>query len=370
MNQPEHNQLDLFEQTVAGFIDDLLRQPVQPSASELLASCVDAFGASVREDIKGAVCLLLSGSTLPRYQRGYLQHLIDDRSLEKAIAGGDDCHDYKAINTGIDTLVAGSIEYRGSKGFQELIDFMGRFREYAPYNNMLVRIQNPSCRFYATAVDWKKRFERHIKEDARPLLILAPMHPVMLVYDVDQTDGKELPESFTEFSKFHGEWDETWLNYLTQNANRYKIRIDYKELGSSLSGFATYASRGSDWKMRIAIHDQLDGPSRFGVLCHELAHIFLGHLGGDKDLWWPSRINLDHHSIEIEAEATAFIVTQQLGLQGSSAAYVSSHLQSSTDLPAGVSLDNLAKVSGKLSQMSKGLVAEPKPKKEKQERKK
>ena len=369
-SNPEQSQLDLFQQPLAAFIEDLLKQPVQPSANELLASCMKAFGASVREDIKGAVAQLLGSDALPSYQKAYLRHLVDDRSLDKAIAGDHDWHGQKAINTGIDGLVASSLRYRGSQEFQEMIDFMGRFRDYAPYNNMLVRIQNPSCRFYATEIDWKNRFERAIKEDARPMLILAPMHPVMLVYDVDQTEGKELPASYTEFSKFHGQWNPSWLENLTQNGNRYKIRIDYKELGSVNAGFATYSSRGTDWKMRIAIHHQLDGASRFGVLCHELAHIFLGHLGGDKDLWWPSRIYLDHHSIEIEAEATAFIVTQQLGLKGSSAAYVSSHLQAGMNLPAGVSLDNIAKVSGKLSQMSKGLAAEPKPRQAKQDRKK
>lgn len=117
--------------------------------------------------------------------------------------------------------------------------------------------------------------------------------------------------------------------------------------------------------MRIVIHEALDAPSRFGVLCHELAHIFLGHLGGDKDLWWHSRMNLDHHSMEIEAEAPAFIVTQQLDLHGFSAVYVSSHLTDEGHIPKGVSLDNIVKVSGKIEQMSKSLIPAPKFKPEK-----
>ena len=57
--------------------------------------------------------------------------------------------------------------------------------------------------------------------------------------------------------------------------------------------------------MRVVVHDALDEPSRFGVLCHELAHILLGHLGGDAHGWWPPRLNLDHDTVEIEAEAVA-----------------------------------------------------------------
>ena len=66
----------------------------------------------------------------------------------------------------------------------------------------------------------------------------------------------------------------------------YRIRIDFKTLSSTNSGFATIA-RGIDGeKMRIAIHAELDPPSRYGVVCHELAHILLGHLGTDGDLLW------------------------------------------------------------------------------------
>ncbi|SEM70966.1 protein of unknown function [Syntrophus gentianae] len=368
-NEPKR-QPSLFEITVVPLIHDVLMRFQQPSANELIDICTKKLGSGIREEIKGAVLQLLNQGSLPNQLRQYLQNLLDDGSLDRAMAGEHDCQDRREIDTGIDQLVAKSIAYRKSDAFSEIITFMGRFRDYAPYNNMLVRVQNPSCGFYATAPDWESRFDRRIKEDARPMLILAPMHPVMLVYDVDQTEGKDLPVSYKDFAKFQGEWDDKSIEKLTENANRHKIRIDYKTLSSSNAGFATYASRDDKWKMRIAIHEELDAPSRFGVLCHELAHILLGHLGGDKDLWWPSRMNLDHHSMEIEAEATAFIVTRQLGLQGSSAVYVSSHLKNGESLPESVSLDNIAKVSGKIGQMSKGIMPEPKPKKNKGEQNK
>ena len=362
----QSQQPSLFQADLEQYVARLLVGGNQPSAEELLQLCVNEFGEWVREDLKEAVLNLLESRALTTQNKAYLRYLIENRTLDKAIAAQQDCHDRRAIETGIDQLVQAGIEYRQSENFRELVNFMAKFRDYAPYNNMLVRIQNPSCGFYATASDWKRRFERTLKEDARPMLILAPMHPVMLVYDVDQTEGKALPEAYDQFAQFEGEWSAKWLDNLTKNALRHKIRVDYKTLGSSNAGFATYARTDSGWKMRVAIHEALDDPSRFGVLCHEIGHILLGHLGGDKDLWWPSRMNLDHHSMEIEAEATAYIVTQQLGLNGSSAAYVSAHLKDGEQLPQGVSLDNIAKVAGKVTQMAKGLMPEPKPKKEKQ----
>jgi hypothetical protein len=104
--------------------------------------------------------------------------------------------------------------------------------------------------------------------------------------------------------------------------------------------------------MRIAIHDQLNGPSQFGILCHELAHILLGHLGTDSDQWWPSRLNLDKRTIEIEAESVAYIVTNHLGLEGSSAAYVSRHLMKGGEVPQSVSLDYVVKIAGHIERMA------------------
>lgn len=113
--------------------------------------------------------------------------------------------------------------------------------------------------------------------------------------------------------------------------------------------------------MRVSIHNGIDELSRFGVLCHELAHIFLGHLGSDQDRWWPSRLNLNHESVEIEAEAVAFTVTQRLGLKGNSDAYISAYLNNEL-IPDGISIDYIAKIAGKIEEMAKGTVAAPRRK--------
>jgi hypothetical protein len=62
--------------------------------------------------------------------------------------------------------------------------------------------------------------------------------------------------------------------------------------------------------------------------------------------------------MEIEAEATSFIVTQRFGLQGSSAEYVSRHLEGE-EIPEGVSLDLIAKTAGLLERMARETVPPP-----------
>ena len=92
-------------------------------------------------------------------------------------------------------------------------------------------------------------------------------------------------------------------------------------------------------------------PSKLGVLCHELAHVLLGHLGTDDDHWWPARSHLGRDAIEIEAEAVAYIVTKRFGIEGTSDAYISRYLTSSDEIPKAVSFDMIAKTAGRIESM-------------------
>ena len=343
-------------QRVASYIKDMLAKARQPSARELAAELDQAIGIEARWDLEAVLASLIDDKDLARAQQAYLRWLLEEEDLLAALRG-ESVPDREAVST-IDGLLQASRNYRKSTDFQEMIGFMGRFRDYAPYNNMLVRIQNPTCTFYATANDWQKQFGRTLIEDARPMLILAPMHPVMLVYDLDQTEGSDLPAELQGFSHFQGEWEPVWLHRLVKNAHRHKIRVDFKRLSSTESGFATLA-HGSGEKMRIVVDEKLSEPSRFGVLCHEMAHILLGHLGSDEDGWWPTRSHLGRSAIEVEAEATAYVVTRHLGLEGKSAAYVSRHLRPNAEVPGGVSFDMIAKVAGRIERMATRL--EPAP---------
>jgi len=309
---------------VGVLIKNILKDGRQPSARELVAELDRMAGIAARWDLESVLTSLLADKDLTHAAREYLKSLLEEEDLAPALRG-ESAPDQKATST-IDALLQESGRYRKSADFREMIDFMARFRNYSPYNNMLVRIQNPSCGFYATANDWHERFERSIKEDARPMLILAPMHPVMLVYDLDQTHGGEVPAELLRFAEFTGKWEPRWAERLVENARRHQIRVDFRTLTSTNAGFATSVDPKSGEKMRIVIHKELPPPSQFGTVCHEIAHILLGHLGSDEDNWWPSRSHLGRNVIEIEAEATAYVITQHLGLKGGSIAYVSRYL--------------------------------------------
>lgn len=356
-------QADLFEKPdslvlVTAFMNEVINSKRRPSARELVLEARAQLGGEAAWQLPSVVASFAHHPDLPRSDRDYCRSLAEAGDLVAALRTTEDFR--PDITSTIDELIGQSKQYRQSPAFKEMISFMARFRDYAPYNNMLVKIQNPGCSFYATARDWQARFNRHLREDARPMLILAPMHPVMLVYDLDQTDGDAIPDELAKFGKFSGDFRDEWLSRSISNAEKYRIQIGLKTLSSTHGGFATLARASTGEKMRVVIHDLLDGPSRFGVLCHELAHIMLGHLGSDWDRWWPARANLNKKSMEIEAEAVAFIVTQRFGLKGSSPEYVSRHLDSG-EIPEGVSLDLIAKTAGLLERMARETMPPPKP---------
>jgi hypothetical protein len=111
--------------------------------------------------------------------------------------------------------------------------------------------------------------------------------------------------------------------------------------------------------MRIVIHAERDGPSRFGVLCHELAHVFLATRHGQRSLVAGPGEPLDVATVEIEAESVAYVVTTRFGLQGSSATYLSSFAKESA-IPRSVSLDYIAKAASLIERMAKQQLKWPK----------
>ena len=264
----------------------------------------------------------------------------------------------------LDELFAQSIRERKSEKFIEAVNFVAKLRDYAPYNNMLVYLQRPTATFWATVRDWRDRFERSIKEDAIPIIMLQPMGPIMLVYDVADTDGPELPERYAEAFDVRGDFDGLWLTKTIENCERAHITVKIKSLGMLHAGTAIRFGTSNSAQLAIEIKEELDAPARYATLCHELAHIFLGHLGGDNDGNWPSRWGLRRTKKELEAEATAYLVCKRAGLATTSADYLAGYLENPNDLQ-GISVDMIMKVSGHIERMGREAV-QPKKKRTKE----
>jgi len=260
---------------------------------------------------------------------------------------GNSLKDSSKNISSIDELFQRSKKIRNSKEYLELLNFVNKFRKYSPFNNFLIYLQNRSCTYFGTARDWQLKFERTVKEDARPMLILAPMTPVLLVYDLDDTEGKEMPDLLTEPYKTDGFIDDTFYWNLLDNCKEIQIEIRYVHLNTLHGGsIAVYSTKENPV---IRINKDFNKTQAFATLTHELGHLFLGHLG-EKPKEWANREHLDKSTRELEAESVSYMVCTRMGIGTKSDSYLSHHLTDENKIN-GISIDLIMKVAGKIEKM-------------------
>ena len=323
------------------------------SATDFLTDIERDFGWPVRLLIPQLLASLRNDSTLNNEQHKFLIHTLNEQAIRQAAEGDSD--GVSEHQSALDELFSRGQNFRHSQKFQEAVEFVAKFRDYSPFNNMLVYLQNPHVTYVATAKQWFKNFRRTIKEDARPIIILAPCTPVLLLYDVEHTEGPALPTHLETFGKTSGRFDPGVFQRTLINCERERILVERKDLPALRPGLATMRLRNSDWSARIFIRKDLDEASSYSILCHELAHVFLGHLGASKKCNWPYRPNASHAVAELEAEAVAYIVCRRGGLNTQSVEYVSGFLKDSSEFE-NISLDPISRVAGRIEDMGHRLL--------------
>ena len=87
--------------------------------------------------------------------------------------------DRESARAALDELFTLAGKYNSSGAYLELVRFVGRFRFYSPFNAMLIYMQMPGAHFVCTARRWRRDYRREIKIDARPIVILQPMGPIL-----------------------------------------------------------------------------------------------------------------------------------------------------------------------------------------------
>jgi len=263
----------------------------------------------------------------------------------------------------IDELFNRSIKYQGSKEFINFIEFISRFNHYSRFNNMLVYLQDRTVTFYGGTNFWEKKFNRHVIEDARPYVILQPFSPVMLVYDVLQTDGKETPKEFldnflgSEPFKVSGRINPKILDDALAIARSWGIKISFRPLSYFNAGYIITIFKGY---LEIALKEGMSYEQNIAVLIHELGHLFLGHTGHPllrlsakegqgKEMKLINR-KLSQTGEELEAETISFLICKKLGLETRSAEYLAGYISSKKDLKE-FSPELVIKIADKIEEM-------------------
>lgn len=302
------------------------------------------------------------------FQASLFDETADDFNLTSpaveipAAAGATLNHwDKDLMKRTLDELFTLTSQYKSSKSYYKMLEFVAKFREYSPYNGILVHIQMPGAVFVAPPHRWLRDYGRTIIPGSRPLVILRPMGPVMFVFDVSATEGEPLPPEIEKpFEVRSGKVNEQF-NRTIANAGRDGVRFDMVNYGSQQAACIycienicdTIRYDNTDVYIRYAVElDQnASKESQYASLTHELAHLYCGHQGTPYPGWWPDRRGIKHNVREFEAESVAYLVCKRLGLKTTSEQYLSWYLEKSENVPE-ISLECVMKAAVLIESMA------------------
>jgi len=281
--------------------------------------------------------------------------------------------DRKAAERALDDLFNTARRYKTSQAYRELMTFISGFRFYSPFNALLVHIQMPGASYVAPGYRWRYDFGRQIKADARPLVILQPMGPVMFVFDVSQTEPgqnavKLPPEVERPFKVRQGVIRNEYTRSV-QNSVRDGVEVIERDAGSQSAGAIQYAKPGKilyimtkakpkpeyvpvPLQYEVLVNASHSIAEKYATLAHELAHLYCGHLGTPNEKWWPDRRGVAREIWEFEAESVCYLVCKRMGIDNPSERYMADQLNANNEIPP-ISLDCVLKAVGLIERMSR-----------------
>ena len=242
-----------------------------------------------------------------------------------------------------DKLEQGIKELFESERFKEYLRTMSKFYNYSFNNTLLIAMQKPEATYVAGYTSWQRNFDRQVMKGEKGIKILAPapykaqvemekidpktqkpmldadgkpvtetvevMRPafkVVSVFDVSQTDGKELPDIMVgELTGSVEQYEDFWR--ILKEISPVPVGLENIEGGAH--GYYHLTEK------RIAIDDGMSEMQTIKTLIHEIAHAKLHAIDPDEKV--SPEEKKDRHTKEVEAEAVAYTVCQRYGLETS-----------------------------------------------------
>lgn len=240
-------------------------------------------------------------------------------------------------------LEQGIKELFESEKYKTYLNTMSKFHNYSFNNTMLIAMQKPDATLVAGFKAWQKNFDRHVKKGEKGIRILAPapykikeeqekLDPitgeimldkngmpiteeveikipafrVVPVFDVSQTDGKELPDIGVNELSGSVEDYEDFMQALTEVS---PVPITYEDIEGEAKGYFHTTDH------RIAIQEGMSQSQTVKTAIHEVAHAKLHDRERNQDI--DAVLDKDRNTKEVEAESVAYTVCQHFGIDTS-----------------------------------------------------
>ena len=236
-----------------------------------------------------------------------------------------------------DRLEQGIMGVFESERYAEYLRTMSKFHNYSLNNTLLIAMQGGNLvKGYR---QWEKEFDCHVKPGEKAIKILAPApykvkkerekidpdtkmpvigadgkpvmetqeitipaYKVVSVFDVSQTEGKELPN--LSVSELTGDVEQ-YRDFFAALERTSPFAIAFETLDGGAKGRCYYEEN------RIAIHEGMSELQNIKTAIHEISHATMHDTAPDD----PTRP--DRRTREVQAESVAYAVCQHYGLDTS-----------------------------------------------------
>ena len=235
-------------------------------------------------------------------------------------------------------LKEGMKNYLDSEQFKSFLDTMSKFHNYSLNNIHFLKMQNPNVSQVASFNKWKTDFERTVKKGSKALKIWVPYQvktkisanqnelsfspsenemeekevtvtrfKLGNVFDVSQTEGKELPKAINELTGSVKDYEDLYRAAKAVSMDNH-VSISFEDIKrESANGYY------SPDENRIVISKGLKGQEHIlKTIFHEMAHSDL-HRGTNAQYG-----DDQYRKQELQAESVAYVVANHFGFDTSS----------------------------------------------------
>lgn len=221
----------------------------------------------------------------------------------------------------MEMLKSGVDRVAGEKEMKDYLNAVSRFPDYSPANCLLISMQMPDASLVAGYSTWKKDFGRSVRRGERGIRIVAPsMHSrevyddsegmyrtvkvpafrSVTVFDVSQTEGRELPELRLDLLKGSLKDFDSVMEVIAEVS---PVPIYIEDIKGGRNGYYDHG------KKRIGISASMSEAQMIKTAVHELAHVYLREMTSGK--------REDRSASEAQAESIAYCVCRHFGLDTS-----------------------------------------------------